>query len=156
TVLERAVAYHAAHRGNLEDRARAGFALARALGGGARARALAEAARADLAAIGSDDRRDHDAVDRWLSARAAPPREQQRCRVRKRMVAAGARTYRGPVEEILGLDRTVLDRARLSRDPRFDGKFFIAVTSTGIYCRPVCPSRSSKSVNVRYYATAAE
>src|SRR6266568_927199 len=60
------------------------------------------------------------------------------------------------MEEILGLDRVALDRARISRDPRFDGKFFIAVTSTGIYCRPVCPSRSSKSVNVRYYATAAE
>jgi AraC family transcriptional regulator, regulatory protein of adaptative response / DNA-3-methyladenine glycosylase II len=60
------------------------------------------------------------------------------------------------VEDILGLDRAILDRARISRDPRFDGKFFIAVTSTGVYCRPVCPSRSSKSVNVRYYATAAE
>jgi AraC family transcriptional regulator of adaptative response / DNA-3-methyladenine glycosylase II len=60
------------------------------------------------------------------------------------------------VEDIHGLDRAVLDRARISRDPRFDGKFFIAVTSTGVYCRPVCPSRSSKSVNVRYYATAAE
>jgi AraC family transcriptional regulator of adaptative response / DNA-3-methyladenine glycosylase II len=58
------------------------------------------------------------------------------------------------MEEVLGLDRAALDRARISRDPRFDGKFFIAVTSTGIYCRPVCPSRSSNSVNVRYYATA--
>jgi AraC family transcriptional regulator, regulatory protein of adaptative response / DNA-3-methyladenine glycosylase II len=56
---------------------------------------------------------------------------------------------------ILGLDRRALDRARVSRDPRFDGKFFIAVTSTGIYCRPICPSPTSKSVNVRYYATAA-
>jgi AraC family transcriptional regulator of adaptative response / DNA-3-methyladenine glycosylase II len=59
------------------------------------------------------------------------------------------------MEEILGLDRDALDRARLSRDPRFDGKFFIAVTSTGIYCRPVCPSPTSKSSNVRYYPTAA-
>src|SRR5262249_26072442 len=45
--------------------------------------------------------------------------------------------------------------ARKSRDPRFDGRFFIAVTSTGIYCRPVCPVPSPKSANVRYYATAA-
>jgi AraC family transcriptional regulator of adaptative response / DNA-3-methyladenine glycosylase II len=60
-----------------------------------------------------------------------------------------------PVDESLGLDRGALDRARLSRDPRFDGKFFIAVTSTGIYCRPVCPSPTSKVSNVRYYATAA-
>jgi len=59
------------------------------------------------------------------------------------------------MQEILGLDHGALDRARLSRDPRFDGKFFIAVLSTGIYCRPVCPSPTSKSCNVRYYPTAA-
>jgi AraC family transcriptional regulator, regulatory protein of adaptative response / DNA-3-methyladenine glycosylase II len=59
------------------------------------------------------------------------------------------------MEHILGLDRTALDRARLSRDARFDGKFFIAVTTTGIYCRPVCPAPSPKHVNVRYYSTAA-
>jgi AraC family transcriptional regulator of adaptative response / DNA-3-methyladenine glycosylase II len=55
----------------------------------------------------------------------------------------------------LQLDLRALDRARISRDARFDGKFFIGVTSTGIYCRPICPSRTSKPVNVRYYATAA-
>ena len=54
-----------------------------------------------------------------------------------------------------GLDRDALDRARLSRDPRFDGRFFIAVTSTGIYCRPICPSPTSNAANVRYYASAA-
>jgi AraC family transcriptional regulator of adaptative response / DNA-3-methyladenine glycosylase II len=59
------------------------------------------------------------------------------------------------MQEVLGLGRGALDRARLSRDPRFDGKFFIAVTSTGIYCRPVCPSPTSKNTNVRYYASAA-
>ena len=59
------------------------------------------------------------------------------------------------MKEILGLDRRALDRARVSRDPRFDGKFFIAVTSTGIYCRPVCPVPSPKKANVRYYTTAA-
>ena len=53
------------------------------------------------------------------------------------------------------LDRTVCDRARRSRDARFDGKFFIAVTSTRIYCRPICPARSPKDENVRYFATAA-
>jgi AraC family transcriptional regulator, regulatory protein of adaptative response / DNA-3-methyladenine glycosylase II len=55
----------------------------------------------------------------------------------------------------LSLDVAALERARLSRDARFDGKFFIAVKTTGIYCRPICPSRTSKSRNVRYYATAA-
>src|SRR5687767_10300501 len=59
------------------------------------------------------------------------------------------------MQEVRGLDRRALDRARISRDPRFDGKFFIAVTSTGIYCRPICPSPTSKSANVLYYPTAA-
>ena len=53
------------------------------------------------------------------------------------------------------LDRKVCDRARRSRDARFDGKFFIAVTTTRIYCRPICPARSPKDENVRYYTTAA-
>ena len=60
-----------------------------------------------------------------------------------------------PLGSIMGLDRRALDRARVSRDPRFDGRFFIAVTSTGIYCRPICPAPSPKKANVRYYATAA-
>ncbi|MEP7186636.1 MAG: AlkA N-terminal domain-containing protein [Rhodanobacter sp.] len=49
----------------------------------------------------------------------------------------------------------VCEQARLSRDARFDGLFFTAVTSTGIYCRPVCPARAPKRENVRYYANAA-
>lgn len=53
------------------------------------------------------------------------------------------------------LDRRVCDRARETRDPRFDGLFFIAVTSTRIYCRPVCPAPSPKSRNIRYYGSAA-
>jgi AraC family transcriptional regulator, regulatory protein of adaptative response / DNA-3-methyladenine glycosylase II len=53
------------------------------------------------------------------------------------------------------LDIRALDRARISRDPRFDGKFFIAVTSTRIYCRPICPVRSPKRTNIRYYFSAA-
>lgn len=55
----------------------------------------------------------------------------------------------------MNLDWQVCSRARLTRDARFDGKFFIAVLSTGIYCRPICPSRTSKEINVRYYQTAA-
>jgi AraC family transcriptional regulator of adaptative response / DNA-3-methyladenine glycosylase II len=53
------------------------------------------------------------------------------------------------------LDRRVCDRARETRDPRFDGLFFIAVTSTRIDCRPVCPAPAPKSRNIRYYASAA-
>ena len=59
------------------------------------------------------------------------------------------------MQTICGLDLEALNRARISRDPRFDGKFFIAVTSTGIYCRPICPSRYAKRSNVRFFGTAA-
>lgn len=52
-------------------------------------------------------------------------------------------------------DTDALERARLSRDPRFDGKFFIAVTSTRVYCRPICPVRSPRPDHIRYYPTAA-
>jgi AraC family transcriptional regulator of adaptative response / DNA-3-methyladenine glycosylase II len=46
-------------------------------------------------------------------------------------------------------------RAVESRDARFDGWFFTAVTSTGIYCRPSCPALTPKRVNVRFFPTAA-
>jgi methylphosphotriester-DNA--protein-cysteine methyltransferase len=45
--------------------------------------------------------------------------------------------------------------AVLSRDARFDGEFFFAVRTTGIYCRPSCPAVTPKRRNVRFYATAA-
>ena len=46
-------------------------------------------------------------------------------------------------------------RAASSRDPRFDGWFIVAVTTTGIYCRPSCPARTPKRGNVRFFPTAA-
>lgn len=55
----------------------------------------------------------------------------------------------------MSLDADVCYQALLSRDARFDGKFFTAVTSTGIYCRPVCPARTPKRSNVRFYLCAA-
>lgn len=55
----------------------------------------------------------------------------------------------------MDFDREVFSRARLSRDARFDGKFFIAVLTTRIYCRPICPARASKEENVTYFPTAA-
>ncbi len=59
------------------------------------------------------------------------------------------------MQEVEGFDRRSLDEARISRDPRFDGRFFIAVRTTGIYCRPICPAPRCRSRNVRYYPTAA-
>jgi len=52
-------------------------------------------------------------------------------------------------------DSRVCEQARLSRDPRFDGLFFTAVTSTRIYCRPVCPAPTPKRENITYYGNAA-
>jgi AraC family transcriptional regulator of adaptative response / DNA-3-methyladenine glycosylase II len=43
-----------------------------------------------------------------------------------------------------------------SKDPRFDGRFFVGVSSTGIYCRPICRARLPRAENCTYYATAAE
>ncbi len=45
--------------------------------------------------------------------------------------------------------------AARSKDPRFDGWFYCAVTSTGIYCRPSCPARTPAREHLRFYATAA-
>jgi AraC family transcriptional regulator of adaptative response / DNA-3-methyladenine glycosylase II len=52
-------------------------------------------------------------------------------------------------------DRETCYRALESRDPRFDGLLFVAVTSTGIYCRPVCPARTPKIENCRFFGSAA-
>jgi AraC family transcriptional regulator of adaptative response / DNA-3-methyladenine glycosylase II len=49
----------------------------------------------------------------------------------------------------------VYERARLSRDARFDGRFFVGVRTTGIYCRPVCPANPPRSENVVFFPTAA-
>lgn len=49
------------------------------------------------------------------------------------------------------LSSAICREARLSRDPRFDGKFFVGVLTTGIYCRNVCPAVAPKEDNVRYF-----
>jgi AraC family transcriptional regulator of adaptative response / DNA-3-methyladenine glycosylase II len=62
----------------------------------------------------------------------------------------------GYAADVAELDARVCDRARLARDARFDGRFFIAVLSTGIYCRPICPSPTARRENVRYFRSAEE
>ncbi|MBI1774631.1 MAG: helix-turn-helix domain-containing protein [Proteobacteria bacterium] len=54
------------------------------------------------------------------------------------------------------LDRDACYRALLTRDARFDGRFFSAVKTTGIFCRPICPARVPKRANLTFFATAAE
>src|SRR5579862_3341817 len=53
------------------------------------------------------------------------------------------------------LDPDACYRAVRARDRRFDGRFFTAVASTGIYCRPICPVRPPKRDNMRFYSHAA-
>ena len=53
------------------------------------------------------------------------------------------------------LDRSRCDRARIARDPRFDGRFYTGVLTTRIYCRPTCPVKPAKSGNVVFFPTAA-
>ena len=53
------------------------------------------------------------------------------------------------------LDRKTCYRAFQSHDARFDGRVFVGVTSTGIYCRPICPARTPKFENCRFFASAA-
>jgi AraC family transcriptional regulator of adaptative response / DNA-3-methyladenine glycosylase II len=55
----------------------------------------------------------------------------------------------------MDIDPRICAQARLSRDARFDGRFFIGVKSTRIYCRPICPVRTVREKNVCYFATAA-
>jgi AraC family transcriptional regulator, regulatory protein of adaptative response / DNA-3-methyladenine glycosylase II len=53
------------------------------------------------------------------------------------------------------LDPDICYRAMAARDARFDGRFFVAVKTTGIYCRPICPARTPHRDHVTFYATAA-
>ena len=47
------------------------------------------------------------------------------------------------------------DRARITRDARYDGRFYTGVRTTGVYCRPICPVRPARSRNVCFYPSAA-
>ena len=53
------------------------------------------------------------------------------------------------------LDHAECEKARVGRDPAYDGRFFTGVRTTGIYCRPVCPVRPAHPQNVRFFPSAA-
>ena len=53
------------------------------------------------------------------------------------------------------IDREVCYRALETRDRRFDGYLFVGVSSTGVYCRPICPARTPKYDHCRFFETAA-
>ncbi len=56
---------------------------------------------------------------------------------------------------MMDMDRTACYRAISTRDARFDGRLFVVVKTTGIYCRPICPARTPKIDNVSFYPSAA-
>jgi AraC family transcriptional regulator, regulatory protein of adaptative response / DNA-3-methyladenine glycosylase II len=59
------------------------------------------------------------------------------------------------LEDVDLLDREACYRIFQTRDPRFDGLIYVGITSTGIYCRPVCPARGAKFENCLFFASAA-
>ncbi len=56
---------------------------------------------------------------------------------------------------MVNLDADACFRAVRARDRRFDGRFFVAISSTRIYCRPICPARPPKRENMHFYSSAA-
>lgn len=60
-----------------------------------------------------------------------------------------------PITGAPELEPDICRQAMHSRDPRFDGRFFIAAVTTGIYCRPICPVPFAKPNNIALFACAA-
>jgi AraC family transcriptional regulator of adaptative response / DNA-3-methyladenine glycosylase II len=65
------------------------------------------------------------------------------------------RGARACYNEVVHLSPDVCYRALRTRDPRFDGRFFVAVRTTGVYCRPVCPARTPRRENCTFVPCAA-
>jgi AraC family transcriptional regulator of adaptative response / DNA-3-methyladenine glycosylase II len=61
----------------------------------------------------------------------------------------------GGMTPVLDLDHDACYRAIKARDARFDGRLFIGVRTTGIYCRPICPARTPKQTSCTFFANAA-
>src|SRR6202167_3360336 len=58
-------------------------------------------------------------------------------------------------DRVMDMDRIACYRAISTREARLDGRLFVGVKTTGIYCRPICPARTPKFVNVSFYPSAA-
>src|SRR5215510_8854994 len=72
------------------------------------------------------------------------------------MSESGETERRGaPIFALMTLDTDICHAAVEARDRRFDGRFYIGVSSTGIYCRCICPARTPKRENRTYYPSAA-
>jgi AraC family transcriptional regulator, regulatory protein of adaptative response / DNA-3-methyladenine glycosylase II len=72
--------------------------------------------------------------------------------VRKRRVAARALA----IIDVMGIDPETAYQALTARDARFDGRWFVGVTSTRVYCRPICRVRTPRRENCRFFETPAQ
>src|SRR5581483_8045933 len=89
--------------------------------------------------------------DRREASLASRPTLRPHSNVRKRPDTSLARAHNARMT----LDSDVCYRALRARDARFDGRFFVAVSSTRIYCRPICTVRPPKREKCRYFPSAA-
>lgn len=62
----------------------------------------------------------------------------------------------GQAAQLCLMDQAQCYAALVARDPRFDGRFFVGVSTTGIYCRPICPAKTPRQDRCTFYATAPE
>lgn len=69
--------------------------------------------------------------------------------------AMGSRVHVLGVGGELAIDPEICRQAIYSRDPRFDGKFFVGTTTTGVYCRNICPVPFARPTNIVLFACAA-
>ncbi len=91
-------------------------------------------------------------LTRFLKFHSVPQRIPKNEHVRKRRVSLPRLPHHRSVFE---LDREACFRAMQTRDPRFDGRFFMGVRTTGIYCRPICPAKTPKPNNCSFYQSAS-
>ena len=90
------------------------------------------------------------------SPTAVSMRGEFRPRVRKRRVANGAITIIAFMQATAPLDHAAAYQVFVARDARFDGRLFVGVTSTGVYCRPICRVRTPLQKNCRFFETPAQ
>src|SRR6516165_9771298 len=86
---------------------------------------------------------------------AGQAREASMTAALTRSVACESLGARRATRLSMNLNRSACYRVMRSRDRRFDGRFFVGVRTTGIYCRPVCPAPTPKLENVEFYPCAA-
>ena len=61
-----------------------------------------------------------------------------------------------PIIRVMTIDGDAAYQVLLARDARFDGRLFVGVTSTGVYCRPICRVRTPAQRNCRFFDTPAQ